>query len=270
MTTDRSALQVIAAGREAEILEWDDRSVVRLYRTARHPLAVAHEVAAMEAVRATLPVVPRVVGIVDVAGRPGIVMERVDGPDLLTAIGREPDQAVAGGGITAEVQALIHDVVAPAPLPDLRVSIAARLSRPSVPPAIASRALALLEGLPDGDQLCHGDLHPGNILLSPHGPMVIDWQNATRGDPAADFTRTRVLLACGELPPGVPDSLRAVVARVRQQVRQAHEETYRRCRALAPDRSDRWLYVMAASRLADEVEGERALLLGLLATGLDG
>lgn len=270
MTTDPSALRRIAAGREAEILQWDDHTVVRLYRTPRHPRAVAHEAAAMEAVRATLPVVPRVLGIVAVAGRPGIVMERVDGPDLLTAIGREPDQAVTAGGITAEVQALIHDVVAPASLPDLRATIAARLSRPSVPPAIASRALALLEGLPDGDHLCHGDLHPGNILLAPHGPVVIDWQNATRGDPVADFTRTRVLIACGELPPGVPAALRAAVAGVRQQVGEAHEETYRRCRADALDRLDRWLYVMAAHRLADDVEGERAMLLGLLAAGPDG
>ncbi|TMA37195.1 MAG: aminoglycoside phosphotransferase family protein, partial [Deltaproteobacteria bacterium] len=44
----------------------------------------------------------------------------------------------------------------------------------------------MLETLPDGDQLCHGDMHPGNIMLSRRGPMVIDWTNARRGHPAAD------------------------------------------------------------------------------------
>ena len=206
MTPDRPTLRPIAAGREAEILQWDERCVVRLYRDARHPRAVAHEVAAMEAVRQVLPVVPEVHGVVEIAGRPGIVIDRVDGPDLLSLVERDPGQAATAGRITAEVHARIHAVVAPPTLPDLRGAVAARLVRGQLPPVVTTRALALLDRLPDGDRLCHGDLHPGNVILAERGPVVIDWQHASCGDPHADFVRTRLLVACGALSPGTSAS----------------------------------------------------------------
>jgi ligand-binding SRPBCC domain-containing protein/tRNA A-37 threonylcarbamoyl transferase component Bud32 len=47
---------------------------------------------------------------------------------------------------------------------------------------------------PDGGTLVHRDLHPENVLLSPHGPVVIDWTNAASGDPALDDALTWVIL----------------------------------------------------------------------------
>lgn len=45
-----------------------------------------------------------------------------------------------------------------------------------------------------GDRLLHLDLHPENVLVSPAGPVVIDWANAARGDAAPDLALTWVLL----------------------------------------------------------------------------
>ncbi|MFC7592742.1 phosphotransferase [Nonomuraea antimicrobica] len=33
------------------------------------------------------------------------------------------------------------------------------------------------------DRILHLDLHPDNVMLTPDGPMVIDWSNAGRGRP---------------------------------------------------------------------------------------
>lgn len=38
----------------------------------------------------------------------------------------------------------------------------------------------------EGAALLHRDLHPANVILSPAGPVVIDWTNAAAGDPAVD------------------------------------------------------------------------------------
>ena len=70
----------------------------------------------------------------------------------------------------------------------------------------AARTLAELQkslhGIPfDGQRLLHLDLHPDNVLLSRHGPVVIDWTNARAGDPALDVTLTWVICATtGGLP----------------------------------------------------------------------
>lgn len=41
-----------------------------------------------------------------------------------------------------------------------------------------------------GARLVHFDLHPDNVLLSPGGPVLIDWTNARAGDPDADVALT--------------------------------------------------------------------------------
>ena len=47
---------------------------------------------------------------------------------------------------------------------------------------------------PDGDRLCHGDFHPMNILGDVSQPVIIDWPDARRGDPAADVCRSYLLM----------------------------------------------------------------------------
>lgn len=58
----------------------------------------------------------------------------------------------------------------------------------------------------DGGSLLHFDLHPDNVLISPAGPVVIDWTNARGGDPAADVAMTWVIL---ETSAGLPGRLLA-------------------------------------------------------------
>jgi aminoglycoside phosphotransferase (APT) family kinase protein len=47
----------------------------------------------------------------------------------------------------------------------------------------------------DGAALLHLDLHPLNVLLSPTGPVVIDWTNARAGEPPLDVALTWVIAA---------------------------------------------------------------------------
>lgn len=58
------------------------------------------------------------------------------------------------------------------------------------------RALAhdLLRHLPTPTALCHGDMHPANILMSPRGWMVVDWFGAASGHPTADHARSSLLM----------------------------------------------------------------------------
>jgi aminoglycoside phosphotransferase (APT) family kinase protein len=55
-----------------------------------------------------------------------------------------------------------------------------------------------------GDRLAHFDLHPENVLLSPRGPVVIDWSTAGRGDAADDVAFTWVILATSAVPGPLP------------------------------------------------------------------
>jgi len=53
-------------------------------------------------------------------------------------------------------------------------------------------------------RLLHGDLHPGNVVLSAAGPVLIDWTNAGTGRSAHDTATTWLVVGCFAHPdPGV-------------------------------------------------------------------
>ena len=73
-----------------------------------------------------------------------------------------------------------------------------------LPLKLRQAVLNVLEGLPDGEQLCHGDFHPGNILVTARGAVIIDWMTASRGTAAGDVARTAIILEAAQPPPGTP------------------------------------------------------------------
>ncbi|MGH2535079.1 MAG: phosphotransferase family protein [Thermomicrobiales bacterium] len=262
-------LQRIAAGREAEIFAWEDGKVLRLFRNPNAGEAVRREAAAMTAVRQVVPLVPLVSEVVEVDGRPGLILERIDGPDLLSRFKERPWTLWEAGRLTGRVHAELNRLPGPESLPDVKQQIERKLSRlPAVPAAIAERARALLQDLPDGDRLLHGDMHLANVILTDAGPIVIDWPNAARGEPTADLARTMAIGRANRAPEGTPRLRLAVEMAGRKLVFRAHERAYRRGLPVDAALLDRWLVVRAAERLAEAIPEERAWLLHFVQTSL--
>jgi aminoglycoside phosphotransferase (APT) family kinase protein len=90
------------------------------------------------------------------------VLEKVAGPTMWEAAGAQPSAVPEQAAVLAQLHAQLHEIAAPDGLP-------------AVGP---------------GDRLLHLDLHPANVILSPDGPVVIDWTNARRGEPAFDVALT--------------------------------------------------------------------------------
>ena len=208
--------------------------------------------------------------MVSLDGRPGVVMERVDGPDLFKVIEKKVWTLRAVARQTARLHAPLTAVEGPRELPSLHDLLRATAERKSnlIPPDLLARELALLETLPEGDRLCHGDFHPGNILLRGDQPVIIDWANACRADRTADFARTSLLLRVGAMPPGTPPHLRLLAAIVRKMFGRVYEAEYRRLARHDLSRFDDWLAVCAIDRLTDDIPGERGALLSLLSSAL--
>jgi Ser/Thr protein kinase RdoA (MazF antagonist) len=202
-------------------------------------------------------------------GRAGLIIDRVDGPDLITLMGNRPWTVPRAARMVGRGQAALHEVVAPSGLP--RVHDLARVkieAADDLPSELADFALATLDALPDGDRLCHGDFHPGNILLGSNGPAVIDWTDAARGDPAADLARTRLLLRQGAAQEYMPAVIKFMMRHVQAFGRGAffrlYVRAYARARPIDSDLVDRWEIVRTADRIYEGIEAERPLLLELL------
>jgi aminoglycoside phosphotransferase (APT) family kinase protein len=251
----------VGEGREAEVYAWGDDAVVKLYR----PGFGGHraEAAALSRLDGR-GVAPRLVDVVDHDGRPGLVLERVGGSDMLTVLQRRPWRVLAMARALADTHVAIHGVQAPADLPDLRQVLAARVEDAGLPPRLRGFASRLLDDLPAGDRLCHGDFHPGNVLVAANQVGVIDWVNAARGVPEADHARTVLLLRSANPLPGTSLAARGLIAAGRSLLAGGYARAYAAGSDEPLRQVDSWLTVQTAVRLSEGIEDERGTLVGLL------
>jgi Ser/Thr protein kinase RdoA (MazF antagonist) len=150
-------LELIARGRDADVYALDDARVLRHYRDGGD---VAREVRFMRHVRAQGYPAPEVLR----AEGADLELARLAGPTMLEALLSNEIDIVDGAEMLADLLWRLHE------LPALTTS-------------------------DPGTRVIHLDLHPDNVILTPDGPVVIDWRNAEDGDPAVDLAMTALILA---------------------------------------------------------------------------
>jgi aminoglycoside phosphotransferase (APT) family kinase protein len=190
VTVEPGAL--IARGRSADIYEYGDGKVLRRRKQAAIP---AHEPIVMRAVRTAGYPAPEVFAV----DGGDMILERIEGVNLLKDLERRPWRARRFGSLLA----------------DLHMRLAAIVPDPSL---VADRHVPSAYGSPE--VFVHGDLHPMNVILTAQGPVVIDWEGARLGPRDADVAATWLLLAEGE-PDDVPLLLRPLVGLIRSQLLRA-------------------------------------------------
>jgi len=241
----------ISEGRTAEVFAWGDGQVLKLYRAGWRREEAEREAFLAGIVHAGSVRTPAAIDVVEVEDRHGVVFERIEGPTMLAALQARPYQAAAFARMLADVQAELHSHTNPN-LPSqrerLRRSIAAVAGMPD---EIRTAVLAALDQMPDGDAFCHGDFHPGNVILAPDGPVIIDWVDVTRGNPLADVART-VLLARVARPADIV--LRLLITLVQRRFRAAYLRRYAELRPFAAAELEAWEAPVAAARLAEGLE----------------
>ena len=160
-----------------------------------------------------------------------------------------------------QAHALFNQLKAPPQLRHLKDRLRDRFESPLVPPELRQLASEALAGLPDGDQLCHGDFHPANIMRSERGSVVIDWSNAAAGDAAADVAQTLLILDIGEPPPGSALVIRRLDRLGRGIIRSRYLAAYDKQHPIDGNLTLRWTLPLLVARLSHGIEQERRKLL---------
>jgi aminoglycoside phosphotransferase (APT) family kinase protein len=158
---------LLASGRDADVYDQGDGTVLRRSRSGRDSGPEARVMQWL--VQQGFPV-PRV----HAADGPDLVMDRVAGPTMLDDLAARPQRLLRHARLLADLHHDLHQL--------------------SAPDWLAER-----DGVPVGASVLHLDLHPMNVIISPTGPVVIDWTNSCRGDGAFDVAFTRVILMSVEM-----------------------------------------------------------------------
>jgi Ser/Thr protein kinase RdoA (MazF antagonist) len=259
-------MELLAAGRTAEVFAYGDGRVLKLDRPEWNGLAPFEGNVLAGLAQAGLPVA-RVDRTVRVEGRTGIVLDRVDGPPLADVLATARGTEIAQLAERFAALQLRCNAASVEGLPDLVPRLRSEIEVGIVDPVLRSElesVLAFLDVDDDGNELgggsgsgrgvCHYDFHPGNVLVGPQGWVVIDWLTVANGPSAADLARTLVLWGRRSAEP-VASFLRAVRRFGRDR------------RGLGDDTLDAWVRVVAAARVAEGFEGEERAWLEHIAGG---
>lgn len=254
---------VLAVGRTAEVLDWGEGRVLKLFY-AWSPAHWADQEARVGRIIGALDLpTPTLLDEVTLDGRRGLVYERVSGQNMLEVMLADPASVPALAAQLGALHGDVHRRRAPE-LGDIKGALRWSIQRADASPAICDAALARLAALPDGDSLLHFDFHPQQVLLTAGGPVILDWMTATQGHPLADVARTTLLFTVGEKPDGSEAEQVAINAQ-RNALRNLYLEGYFTARPdLAREPLDDWRFAVAVARLEDGIPGEREALLSII------
>jgi len=199
---------------------------------------------------------------VEVDGRPGIVLERIDGVSMWSQMKLSPGQLLP---LVEELVDLQVEIQAAGPiegLPDLVARLHAKIDEAGeLPLRELSEAHTLLADMPSGSALCHGDIHPANTLMSSRGWVIVDWFDAAIGHAAADLARSSLLMRPPASMASSNKHLDGATIDVLERLHGAYLSVLRRRRLLEELPFAAWEAVLAVARMSEPVE--KADLVGV-------
>ena len=194
--------KLIGIGNTADVYEWEDDKVLKLFHVGYPDTAVNMEYHNAIAIRDLIFFKPRAYDLISYDNRKGIIYDRVMGESLQDWVLRTGDMSLC-----AEYMSKLHKEIVRSEVHDvpnykdfLRYHLPKTLSVDE-----REKLLQMIDSLANGDTLCHGDFHPGNILMSNDRIYVIDFMNVCHGNYLYDIARTVFLVEYTPVPQEAPN-----------------------------------------------------------------
>jgi tRNA A-37 threonylcarbamoyl transferase component Bud32 len=248
----------------SDIIGCDEEHVVKLYSRQTPRAVVEEEVFFTKVAREHGLKVPEILSVVEDNGRWGYTYRLVQGSTLLheTLVCEEaaiPNLSMMLASLHWEIHGHYDHR-----LPSIKSRLHSSIEAPSnVSAILKKKALAALSELPDGRSICHGDLHPENVILASDGPTVLDWVDATIGHPLADVARTSLLLEIW-LPAKIIEQSKSMSRERHARLCQGYLDTYFELIDASMEEFDQWLLPVSVGRLCQQVPGEEVKLMEII------
>jgi hypothetical protein len=256
--------EMIGQGNTAEIFEWGNHDILKLYRSRLPEKLCTYEFEVTKYVYEHLKIAPKPIELIHIDGRIGAIYERLSGKTMLKLLLSKP------WSVRKYSKALAHCHVAIQKSSNLSViTVKEKLRRDieNVVQLTSEEKLAIykyLDTLPDGDCICHFDFHPDNIIVHAGEYFVIDWMTGCIGDPLSDVARTALILNYAEVP-RVPILVNKFFKMVQKRIYKFYLSEYLRLTGTCLSDIQKWEMPIAAARLCEWIpESESRTLLNLV------
>lgn len=263
---DMAMGHLVGKGRTAEVFGWGTDKVLKLYYEWVPASNIDYEAGTTDAAHKSGAPAPACFGPVEWKNRKGLLFERIVGEPMLDILKKNPWKAASCGRDMARLHLRIHSAAAGGKLPLQGERFEKTIRASECLPAVKIKeVMRYLYSLPESSRVCHGDLHPGNILAAPEGSAAIDWNNAYSGNPLGDVARSFLIMQSPSVLSFVAFPTPLLLFRIVQsRLCSSYLKEYLRHSGARFAEIDAWMLPVAAARLADKMPGEEAWLMGIL------
>ena len=247
----RSPGKLLARGRTSDVYEWDAGHVLKRFHDWFELGNIEYEQKIARAVHASGVKSPVAGEILQIDGHNALIYERVAGKSMQELVLRKPWKLFAYARVLAQLHAQMHGCTFDASVPAQRSRLKNKIDHAdTLPASLKTHLLQAMNKLPEGERVCHGDLHPANVLISDKEAMVIDWIDASRGNPLADVARTSVILLGAAESKEISNPLLKVFVKTFHSM---YLKEYFHLRPGGEDEYRHWLPIVAGARLSENI-----------------
>ena len=183
-------LENVIATRKTKTIYRDGNKCIKLFNANYSKADILNEALNQARVEDCGLNIPKIMEVSRIDGKWAIVSEYIEGTTLSHLMRDNPEKQDEYLEILVDTQMQIHSKHSPL-LSRIKDKMNRKILAADLEGVTRYELLIRLDGLPTHDKLCHGDLCPSNIIITPDGQRyIIDWAHATQGNASADVART--------------------------------------------------------------------------------
>ncbi len=189
--------------------------------------------------------IPKILEVKMIDGKWALVMENVQGETLAEKMEKDPENFDKYLEQFVDVQMLIHSQKSTL-LTKLKDKMNRKIDETDLDATTRYELHTRLAGMPKHNKVCHGDLYPSNVIITPDDKVyIVDWAHATQGNASADVARTYLLFCLNG----------------KEDVAKKYMEIFCKKSDTARQYIQKWLPIVAASQSVKGKPEEREFLL---------
>lgn len=177
--------------------------------------------------------IPQIKAIEVLDGKWSIIMDYAEGTTLTELMLANPEKEDEYLELFVDLQRTVLSKRVPM-LNRLKEKMQARISAAKLDATTRYDLHTRLDSLPKHYNLCHGDFHPSNVIITADGtPYIVDWAHATQGNASADVATTYLMF----------------YLEGKEQLAEKYLKLYCKKSDTAIQYVQKWIPIVAASRL---------------------